>query len=74
MCLLTIEEVALTIQYLADLKGPDLSHTRVGRVKHVGLHQGIGGPRGEDKLARIAFDVLLQTQTAYLQRQPYKLI
>lgn len=72
--MLTVEEAALAIQYLADLKGPDLPHTRVGRVKHVGLHRGVGDPRGEDKLAGIAFHVLLQTQTAHLQKQPFKLI
>lgn len=67
----TVEEVALTLQYLADLKGPDLPHPRVGGVKHIRLHRGVGRPRGEDKLAWIAFHVLFQTQTAYLQRQAF---
>lgn len=71
LCTLTAEEVALAIQYLADLKGPDLPHTRVGRVKHVGVHRGVGVSSSEDKLAGIAFHVLLQTQTAHLRRQPF---
>lgn len=55
----TVEEVALALQYLADLKGPDLPHTWVRGVKHEGLHRGVGCPRSEDKLAGIAFHVLL---------------
>lgn len=59
VCMPTVEEVALALQYLADLKGPDLPHTLVGGVKHKGLHRGVGCPRSEDKLAGIAFHVLL---------------
>lgn len=65
----TVEEVALALQYLADLQGPHLPHTRVGGVKHEGLHRGVSRPRSEEKLAGIAFHVLLQTQTAYLRRE-----
>lgn len=74
----TIEEVALGVEYLADLKGPDLTHPWVGGVKHKGLHGTIGRPRSENELTGIAFHVLLQTQTAYLQstkeRETYRFI
>lgn len=66
----TVEEVALALQYLADLKGPDLPHTWVGGVKHEGL-RGVGCPRSEDKLAGIAFHVLLETQAADLHRDSH---
>lgn len=41
VCQPTVEEVALALQYLADLKGPDLTHTWVGGVKHKGLHGAV---------------------------------
>lgn len=68
VCVSTIEKVALALEYLADLKGPDLTHPWVGGVKHKGLHSTVGRPSSENELAGIAFHVLLQTQTAYLQR------
>lgn len=62
----TIEEVALALEYLADLQGPDLAHPRVGRVKHEGLHSAVARPGSQGELAGIALHALLQTQTAHL--------
>lgn len=63
----TVEEVVLTVEHLADLKGPDFSHAGVGGVKHEGLHSAVGGTGGEDELVGVALHVLLQTQAAHLQ-------
>lgn len=59
VCEPTIEEVALALKYLADLKGPDLTHPRVGRVKHKRLHGAVGRPRSKNELTGIAFHILL---------------
>lgn len=72
MCRCTIEKVALALEYLADLKGPDLTHPWMGGVKHEGLDGAIGRPRGENKLTGIAVYILLQTQTAHLQSEKKK--
>lgn len=56
----------MALEYLADLKGPDLTHPWVGRVKHEGLHGAVGRPRGENELTGITFHIVLQTQTAHL--------
>lgn len=66
VCSFTIEKIALALEYLADLKGPDLTHPWVRGVKHEGLHGGVGRPRSENELTRITFYILLQTQTADL--------
>lgn len=63
----TIEEVALVLQYLADLKGPDLTHSWMCGMKHKGLHSTVGRPRSKNELTGITFHILLQTQTADLQ-------
>lgn len=64
----------LTVEYLADLKGPDLPHPRVGGVKHKGLHGAVGGAGGEDELVGVALHVLLQTQAAHLRAEDRQLV
>lgn len=59
VCQPTIEEVALALEYLADLKGPHLTHTWVGGVKHKGLHRAVGRPRSENELTGITLHILL---------------
>lgn len=63
----TVEEVALALDHLADLKGPDVTHPWMGGVKHEGLHGAAGCPRSEDELTGITFHALLQTQAAHLE-------
>lgn len=58
-CVCTIEEVALALEYLADLKGPDLTHPWVGGVKHKGLRGAVGRSWGESELTGITFCILL---------------
>jgi len=67
VCPPTIEEVALALEYLADLKGPDLTHPGVGGVKHEGLHGAVGRPRSEDELTGVALQILLHPQAADLE-------
>lgn len=67
VCQYTIEEVALAFKYLADPKGPDLTHSRMSGVKDEGLHRAVGQPRSDSELTRVVFHVLLQTQTAHLR-------
>lgn len=67
VCERTVEEVALALKYLADLKGPDLTHPWVGGMKHKRLHGAVGRPRSENKLTGVTFHILFQTQTAYLK-------
>lgn len=64
----------LTVEDLADLKGPDLSHPGVGGVKHEGLHGAVGGAGGEDELVGVALHVLLQAQAAHLQSGRQKVV
>lgn len=63
----TVEEVALALKYLGDLKGPDLTHPWVGGVEDIGLRGTVGQARSQHELTGITFNVLLQTQTAYLK-------
>lgn len=67
----TVEEVVLTVEYLADLQGPDLSDSGVGRVQHEGLHGAVGGAGGEDELVGVALHVLLQTEATHLQDEKF---
>ena len=65
MC--TIEEVALALQYLADLKGPDLPDTQVGGVEDKGFYAAIGHPRRQHKLTGVTVHTVLQPETTDLE-------
>ena len=64
--LLTVEEVALVLQDLADLVHPELADGRAGGVQAVALLPAAGGAGGERELAGVV-RVLLQTQPAHLE-------
>ena len=67
MCL-TVEEVLLALQHLADLQDPDLADARVAGVELQGLRTAGGPPRGQGEPTGVPLLVLLQAQTAHLHR------
>ena len=60
MCL-TVEEVLLALQHLADLQDPDLADPGVGGVELQGLSAAICPPRRQGEPAGVPLLVLLQT-------------
>lgn len=59
----------MALQYLADLKGPDLTHSQVGGVEDEGFYAAIGHPRGQHKLTGVTVHTVLQPQTTDLERE-----
>lgn len=62
----TSEKVALAIQDLVDLQGPDLPDSRVGGVQEKGLDAAIWHSGGQCKLTRVAVCTVLHAQTVHL--------
>lgn len=62
----TSEEVALGLQDLVDLHGPDLPDSRVGGVQEKGLNAAIWHSGGQGKLTWVTIYTVLQAQTVYL--------
>ena len=63
---LTVEEVALVLQDLADLVDPELADGGAGGVQGVALLPPAGGPGRQGELTGVIW-VLLQTQPAHLE-------
>lgn len=65
----TSEEVALGLEDLVDLQGPDLPDAEVGGVQEEGLKAAVRHSGGQCKLARVTVCAVLQAQTVHLHTQ-----
>lgn len=70
----TSEEVALGLQDLVNLQGPDLPDSRVGGVQEKGLDAAVWHSGGHGKLTRVTVCTVLQAQTAHLRTNIMQII